>query len=152
MDCRKVFKLRKLSKAGFEYFSLKRSKMKNLILLILLLSTTFFNCKNASKASEKKVSPTENAHTPTDKKSIPIPTNPKSESKASENQKEKIIIPSEEEGVDFWTSNDCTMGAPEPIVPKEKRPESYYRESRYSLLLNQSGPGHLQQYRSQYSS
>ena len=74
--------------------------MKNIFLLTFLLSILFLNCKNASKVSENTV----------DHKTSNTAQKSKIDSTNSESQQEKILVPSEDENVDFWTANKRNKG------------------------------------------
>jgi len=77
--------------------------MKNLGLIFFLLSTLLFTCENAPKAPERKAN------------AAPI----------SKNMEKKILIPSEEGGVDFWVDNECSQGPPPATVDYKNQPEGY---------------------------
>jgi len=75
---------------------------KQSLLFLFLLSLFFFSCDN-TKAPERK----ENA--------APV----------TESMETKILIPSEEGGVNFWVDNGCTREVPKPTVSTDKRPSNY---------------------------
>lgn len=86
--------------------------MKNSSSLIFLIVLLFFSCKNENPKSPKKEQTTVETTAPS-----PIPTPQKVD--------KNIPLPSQKEGVDYWTANNCTRAFPEKTIRKEHQYNGY---------------------------
>ena len=77
--------------------------MKKLGLFFFVLSSLLFACENTPKVPQRKTD------------GAPV----------SKNMENKILVPSEEGGVDFWVDNECSQGPPPATVSYKKKPEGY---------------------------
>ena len=82
--------------------------MKNLNILLFLILSLFWGCENNVPKSAKEELPTIETPQPQPKKST-----------------ENIPLPSQEEGVDYWTANNCSRNIPTSTILKEHQVNGY---------------------------
>ena len=82
--------------------------MKNFNILVLFFLFPFFGCKNDAPKSTKEKNPAVETPQPKPKKST-----------------KHIPLPSQEEGVDYWTANNCNRDIPTSTILKEHQVNGY---------------------------
>jgi hypothetical protein len=87
---------------------IKKNKMKNFTILLLFYSLLFIGCQNDHPKKVKEEKPTIETPQPQPKKA------PKD-----------TPLPSQEEGVDYWTANNCRRAIPTSTVIKEHQVNGY---------------------------
>ena len=86
--------------------------MKNFKILLLLLLSPFWGCKNDAPKTEKQETPTVEISQ--------LKQQPQSK-KASKN----TPLPSQEEGVDYWAANNCKRSIPTSTITKDHQVNGY---------------------------
>lgn len=116
--------------------------MKNFNFLLFLILLPLFGCNNDTPKSTKE-----------EKKVVETPQ-PKPKKTATKKATKDIPLPSQEEGVDYWTANNCKRAIPASTILKEHQfngykfklnpqqgygKETMFMENGYKLDVTQKG-------------